>query len=89
VSNNSDSQTVAGAVLLLCVIGAVVLLAWHGTLSGAEAFGALTTIITLGGGALAVHSGAKVGARAAGVTEADPADTVATGTKTTTTKTKP
>jgi hypothetical protein len=66
MENNTLSQTIAGAVLLLAVIGAVVGLAWHGTLSGAEAFGALTTIITLGGGALAVHSGAKVGARAAG-----------------------
>lgn len=69
MTDNTLSQTIAGAVLLLAVIGAVVGLAWHGTLSGAEAFGALTTIITLGGGALAVHSGAKVGARAAGATD--------------------
>lgn len=74
MSNNTFEQTIAGAVLLLGVLVSIVVLAWHGTLSGAEAFGALTTIITLGGGALAVHSGAKVGARAAGVssTEAPP-----------------
>jgi hypothetical protein len=72
VSNNSTAQTLGGVLILLAVLGSVVVLAWHGTLSGAEAFGALTTIITLGGGALAVHSGAKVGARAAGVS--DPTD---------------
>jgi hypothetical protein len=85
MSNNSDIQTVAGAALLLAVLASVVFLAYHGTLSGAEAFGALTTIITLGGGALAVHSGAKVGARAAGVI--DPAaDTTVTAVSTVTTK---
>lgn len=71
--NGTLAQTLAGAALLLAVIGAVVVLAWHGTISGPEAFDALTTIITLGGGALAVHSGAKVGARAA--TAKDPPET--------------
>lgn len=80
MSNNTLSQTVAGAALLFSVIVTVAVLAWHGTLSGAEAFGALTTIITLGGGALAVHSGAKVGARAAGVADA-PADPPPAATK--------
>jgi uncharacterized protein YaaW (UPF0174 family) len=59
------TQAIVAAVLLLSVVATVALLAWHGTLTGAEAFGALTTIISLGGGALAVHSGAKVGASAA------------------------
>jgi hypothetical protein len=86
MENNSTTQTVSAAVLLVAVIGAVVFLAYHGTLSGTEAYGALTTIITLGGGALAVHSGAKVGARAAGVTETNGTDTTTTGTQTTTTK---
>jgi len=72
MSNNTLSQTVAGTVLLIAVIVGIVVLALHGTLSGAEAFGLLTTIITLGGGAMAVHSGAKVGARAAGVTAETP-----------------
>jgi hypothetical protein len=75
LSNNTLSQTIAGAVLLLAVIITVAVLSWHGVLSGAEAFGALTTIITLGGGALAVHSGAKVGARAAQSTEPTPRET--------------
>jgi uncharacterized protein YaaW (UPF0174 family) len=68
MSNNTFEQTIGGVILLLAVLAVIALLAWHGILSGAEAFGALTTIITLGGGALAVHSGAKVGARAAGAT---------------------
>jgi len=71
MNNNTLEQTVGAVLLLLSVIAAIVVLAWHGTISGPEAFGALTTIITLGGGALAVHSGAKVGARAAGVTTPD------------------
>ena len=75
-------------MLLLGVLVAIVALAWHGTLSGAEAFGALTTIITLGGGALAVHSGAKVGARAAGVQEAPPQSVVKTDSQTTVTPKK-
>lgn len=72
MSNNSDTQTIGGVAILIAVIASIVALAWHGTLSGAEAYGALISIITLGGGALAVHSGAKVGARAAGVTAPDP-----------------
>lgn len=75
MSNNTFEQTVAGAALLLAVIVAVVVLGWHHILSGTEVYGALTTIITLGGGALAMHSGAKVGARAAGVSSEPPADT--------------
>jgi hypothetical protein len=63
---NNIAQAVGGAVLLLAVIATVALLAWHGTLTGAEAFGALTTIISLGGGAFAVHAGTNAGARAAG-----------------------
>ena len=89
MSNNTDIQTLAGLALLLAVIGSVVLLAWHGTLSGAEAFGALTTIITLGGGALAVHSGAKVGARAAGVVDPSADQTVTTDSTVKTVAKKP
>jgi hypothetical protein len=70
MTNTTLAQTAAGAALLAAVIAAVVALAWHGTLTGPEAFSVLSTIITLGGGALAVHSGAKVGATAAGATSA-------------------
>lgn len=78
MSNNTDIQTVGGIAVLLAVVAVIASLAWHGTLSGAEAYGALTTIITLGGGALAVHSGAKVGARAAGVVDPTADQTVTT-----------
>jgi hypothetical protein len=87
MSDNTFEQTVAGAALLLSVIAVVAVLGWHHVLSGTEVYGALTTIITLGGGALAMHSGAKVGARAAGVTDASAdATTATTTTATKTTK---
>ncbi len=69
MSNNSDIQTLAGTGILLAVIAAIVLLAWHKVLTGTATAEMLITIIGLGGGALAVHAGAKVGARAAGVTD--------------------
>ena len=71
MNDTSPIQVIAGAALLLAVIASIVLLAWHGVLSSAEAFGLLSTIIALGGGALAVHSGAKIGATAAGATPPD------------------
>jgi len=81
--SSTNTQTIAGAAILVAVIAAVVALAWHNTLTGTEAITALTTIIALGGGALAVHSGAKIGAAAAtsGTTSQTAADQAAAKAK--------
>ncbi len=60
------TQLVCGTLLLLGVIGAIVTLALHGTVAGAEAMVAITAIIGIGGGAFAVHAGVSAGANAAG-----------------------
>jgi hypothetical protein len=64
------SSIVAGTVIIVAVLAGVFALAWHGTLTGAEVFGVITTIIGIAGGILGVHSGIKAGgtAAASGVT---------------------
>lgn len=58
-------RLVCGTVLLVSVLASIVALALHGTVTGIEAMAAIGTIITLGGGAFAVHVGVTAGARAA------------------------
>ena len=62
------AQVIGGSALLALVIGAIFGLAWHGTLTGAEAFGAYTSIISIGGTVFGVHAGVKAGAAAASPT---------------------
>jgi type IV secretory pathway TrbL component len=58
-------QVLIGGLLLLAVLGVVAVLTWHGTISGNEAYGICTTIVSIGAGAFAVHAGVNAGARAA------------------------
>lgn len=62
---NSVTNVVCGTLILLAILGGVFALAWHGTLTSAETYGILTTIIAIAGGAFAVHQGVKVGSEAA------------------------
>jgi hypothetical protein len=61
----STVQFVCGTLIILGVIASVVALAFQGTISGQDAVAILATIVTLGGGALAVHTGVNAGAKAA------------------------
>lgn len=62
---NPLAQIVCGTVILLGVIGAIVALAWNGTVAGSDAMVAITAIIGIAGGAFAVHAGVNAGASAA------------------------
>lgn len=55
------------ALIIVCVVVAIVALCWHGSLSGGEGFGGLMTIA----GAVLHASGTKQGADAATPTEAN------------------
>jgi hypothetical protein len=56
----------AGAfVLLIAVLASIVFLAHEKIIDGPATVGIITTIVTLAGGALAVHSGVKAGSKAA------------------------
>ncbi len=56
-----------GCILLLAVIGGTIFLANRHIIDGPATVAILSSIISLAGGALAVHSGVKAGARAAGL----------------------
>lgn len=58
-------NAIASFVLLLAVLGSVVYLSKEKIIDGEAAIGIITSIVTLAGGAIAVHSGVKAGARAA------------------------
>lgn len=58
-------REIGAYLLLLTVLGAIVFLAHTGVINGEAAVGILTSIVTLAGGALAVHTGVKAGADAA------------------------
>lgn len=58
-------QAIIGGLLLLAVLGVATALTWHGSISGNEAYGLLTTIVSIGAGAFAVHAGVTAGGRAA------------------------
>jgi mannose/fructose/N-acetylgalactosamine-specific phosphotransferase system component IID len=60
----SNTQVICGTVLLIAVLGGVFALAWHGTFTGAEVFGIVMSVISIGGAAFAVHSGVKAGSNA-------------------------
>jgi len=62
---SSTVQLICGTLILLAVIAACAVLAWHGTISGSDAMVAITAIVGIGGGAFAVHSGVAAGAKAA------------------------
>lgn len=62
---STDVQAAGGFLLLVGVIAAIVVLALHGTITGTQAMTALMAIITLGGGAFAVHAGVSAGSKAA------------------------
>ena len=59
-------QTICGTLLLLGVLGVITTLAIQGTVAGSDAMVAITAIIGIAGGALAVHAGVSAGANAAG-----------------------
>lgn len=58
-------NVVCGTLLLLAVLAGVFVLAWHGTLTSAEVYGTVTTIISIGGAAFAVSHGVNAGKKAA------------------------
>jgi hypothetical protein len=62
----SPIQTICGTVILLAVLATIATLAIQGTVAGAEAMVAITAIIGIAGGIVAVHSGVTAGANAAG-----------------------
>lgn len=66
MNTSGTVQVISGTVILVAILAAIVALAWHGTITGTEAMGGIGAIITLGGGALAVHVGVNAGANAAG-----------------------
>lgn len=70
---NTTVLTICGTVLLLAVLTVITVLALHGTILGIEAIGAITTIIGIGGGAIAVHAGVNAGAKAASSDPGPPA----------------
>lgn len=59
----SKTQVIAGGAIILGILACVCVLAWHGTLTGTEAYGILVSIVTLAGtalvGSVAVNAGAK------------------------------
>ncbi len=57
MSINGNALTYCGTLMLLAVLAGVFTLAWHGTFTGAEAFGIVTAIIGIAGGIFGVHSG--------------------------------
>lgn len=67
-SNSSPIQLICGTILLLGVIGSILALALHGTVTGSDAMVAITAIIGIAGGAFAVHSGVNAGSAAANTT---------------------
>ena len=69
--SSSPVTQISGAAILLGVLGAIVALALHGTVSGSDAMVAITAIVGIAGGAFSVHAGVTAGAKAA----APPADT--------------
>jgi hypothetical protein len=56
-----------GCILLLAVLSGTVFLAYKHIIDGPATVAILSSIISLAGGALAVHSGVKAGAKAAGL----------------------
>lgn len=58
---------VLGTLLLLAVLAGTIFLAYRHIIDGPATVAILSSIISLAGGALAVHSGVKAGAKAAGL----------------------
>lgn len=65
MDTSGNIPIICGTILLIAVLASIVALALHGTIDGTLAMGGIGTIITLGGGAFAVHSGVSAGAKAA------------------------
>lgn len=64
--NRSDvASALVGLLLLLGVLGSVTYLAHAKVIDGAAATAILTSVVTIGGTGVAVHSGVKAGAAAA------------------------
>lgn len=64
----TNIQMICGTVILVAVLASIVALAFHGTITGDVAMAGIGGIITLGGGAFAMHAGVSAGAKAAGPT---------------------
>lgn len=62
---NTLAQVICGTVLLLGVLAAITVMAIQGSVPGSDAMVAISGIIGIAGGALAVHSGVSAGASAA------------------------
>ncbi len=62
---SQNSLTYVGGALLAGVIGAIVALALHGTITGQSAMTAIVVIIGIAGGAISHASGVAAGAKAA------------------------
>lgn len=62
-----DNRTaiICGTILIAIILGGIFALAWHGTLTGAEASIIVTSIITGIIGVFGAHAGVKSGAKAA------------------------
>lgn len=55
----------AGTAIVVTVLVGIFVLAWHGTLTGVEIVGIVTSIVSIAGGILGVHVGIKAGGTAA------------------------
>jgi len=62
---NPTAVVLSGAALLAAIIGLIGALAWHSTITGANAMEAIIAIIGIAGGAIAHASGVNAGASAA------------------------
>lgn len=65
MTNNPIASVVCGTVLLLAVLAGIFVLVWHGSVTGEAALAVVATIVGIGGGAFAVHTGTSAGAKAA------------------------
>lgn len=63
--SSNTTLTVCGTALLAAVLGAVVALALHGTIAGAEAVTVITAVVGIAGGVIAHATGVAAGAKAA------------------------
>ena len=68
MTTSSTATIIGGAAILIAVLGAIVALALHGTVTGSEAMVAITAIVGIAGGAFSVHAGVTAGAKAANTT---------------------
>lgn len=62
---NPNILVICGAAILVAVVGAAVALAFNGNVGGDAVLALLGSVVAIGGGAIAVHTGVTAGAKAA------------------------